>query len=276
MITSRGCPARCSFCSSSRFWGYRYRFRSPKNVLDEIEELITKWGIREIQFEDDNFTANKKRAKEIFKGIIERGYNVSFNMPNGIAVWTLDSEMIELMKEAGCYEVTLAFESGCQQVLDQIIHKPLNLEKAEEITKMIHKAGIHTNAFYIFGFPGETKEQMKETFRFARRVKTNMAYFFIANPLPGTELYERSKNEGLIPDNFNFENLTFTRYIYKPKYFEPREIERMAGREFLKYNFLSFFRNPWYLFKKSVIDLFFRRPRYSLGLLMRVYRRNLK
>ncbi len=276
MITSRGCPARCSFCSSSKYWGYRYRWRSPKNVLDEIGELVEKWGIREIQFEDDNFTANKKRAKEIFQGIIDRGYRISFNMPNGVAVWTLDSEMIGLMKRSGCYELTLAFESGCQEVLDQIIKKPLDLEKASEITRQIHRAGIHTNAFYIFGFPGETKEQIRETFRFARKVKTNMAYFFIANPLPGTELFERAKSEGLLPDDFNFENLTFTRYIYKPKYFPPRELERMAGREFVKYNLLSFFRNPWFLFRKAIVDLLLRRPRYTLGLLLRVYRRNLK
>lgn len=276
MITSRGCPARCNFCSSSKFWGYRYRWRSPENVLDEIGELIRKWGIKEIQFEDDNFTANKKRAKQIFQGIIDRGYQIAFNMPNGIAVWTLDEEMIGLMKRAGCYEVTLAFESGCQEVLDRIIKKPLDLQKAREITRRIHQAGIHTNAFYIFGFPGETREQIQETFQFARRIKTNMAYFFIANPLPGTELYQRAKAEDLLPDDFNFENLTFTKYIYKPKYFKPHELERMAGREFVKYNLLSIFRNPWYLFKKAILDLFFRRPRYTLGLLLRVYRRNLK
>jgi hypothetical protein len=103
-----------------------------------------------------------------------------------------------------------------------------------------------------------------------------MAYFFIANPLPGTELYARAQAEGLLPDDFNFENLTFTKYIYKPKYFQPHELERMAGREFVKYNIASFFRNPWFLFKKAVVDLLLRRPRYTLGLLMRVYRRNLK
>ena len=276
MITSRGCPAKCTFCSSSKFWGYKFRWRSAENVLDEIGEVVSKYGIKEIQFEDDNFTANKKRAKEIFKGIVERGYKISFNMPNGIAVWTMDEEMINLMKQAGCYEVTLAFESGCQEVLDNVIKKPLDLEKARETTRLIHKAGIRTNAFYIFGFPGESREQISETFKFARQVKTNMAYFFIANPLPGTELYEKARADGLLPDDFNFENLTFTKYIYKPKYFDPREIERMAGREFVKYNLVSFFRHPWVIFKKSIIDLFFRRPRYTLGLLARVYRRNIK
>jgi len=276
LITSRGCPARCIYCSSSRFWGHRFRARSPENVLDEIGELITRFGIRELQFEDDNITANKKRAKAIFQGIIDRGYRVSFNFPNGVALWTLDEELVELIQAAGCYEMTLAFESGSQYVLDHIIQKPLNLERARQITQLIHRKNIRTNAFFIFGFPGETREQVQETFRFAREMKTNMAYFFIANPLPGTELYRLAKEQGMLPDDFNFENLTFTRSVFKPGIFRPHELERMAGREFLKYNFVAFFRHPWTLFKKSVVDLFLRRPRYTLGLLIRVWKRNLR
>ena len=276
MITSRGCPAKCTFCSSSRFWGWKFRWRSAENVLDEISELIDKYGIQELQFEDDNFTANKKRAKDIFRGMIERGYQISFNMPNGIAVWTLDDEMIELMKAAGAYEVTLAYESGCQEVVDKLIKKPLDLEKARETTRKIRAAGIRTNAFYIFGFPGETLEQMRQTFKYAREVKTDTAFFFIANPLPGTELYQSARDQGLLPDDFNFENLTFTRYIYKSRNFDPAMIERMAGREFVKYSVFSFLRNPLTLFRKIFLDMIFRRPRYTLGLLQRVYRRSFK
>lgn len=107
-------------------------------------------------------------------------------------------------------------------------------------------------------------------------MKTNMAYFFIANPLPGTELYQLAKDQGMLPDDFNFENLTFTRSVFKPGVFRPNELERMAGREFLKYNLTAFLRHPWILFKKSVIDLFLRRPRYTLALLIRVWKRNLR
>lgn len=276
IITSRGCPARCSYCSSSRYWGYRFRARSPENVLDEIGELIERFNIRELQFEDDNFTANQKRAKAILQGILDRGYRVSFNFPNGVALWTLDEELVELMQAAGCYEMTLAFESGSQYVLDHIIHKPLNLARAQKITRLIHQKGIRTNAFYIFGFPGETREQIQQTFRFAREMKTHMAYFFIANPLPGTELYRQAQEQGLLPEDFNFENLTFTRSVFKPGRFRPRELERLAGREFVKYNVRAFFRHPWILFKKAILDLFFRRPRYTLGLLLRVWKRNLR
>jgi len=276
LITSRGCPARCIYCSSSRYWGHRFRARSPENVLDEIGELIERFSIRELQFEDDNFTANRKRAKAILQGILDRGYQVSFNFPNGVALWTLDEELVELMKAAGCYEMTLAFESGSQFVQDHIIKKPLNLERARRITRLIHQKKIRTNAFYIFGFPGETREQMQETFRFAREMKTHMAYFFIANPLPGTELHRLAQEQGILPDDFNFENLTFTRSVFKPGLFRPRELERLAGREFVKYNLLAFFRHPGILFKKAIVDLLLRRPRYTLGLLIRVWKRNLR
>jgi anaerobic magnesium-protoporphyrin IX monomethyl ester cyclase len=276
VITSRGCPARCSFCSSSRFWGYKFRARSPENVLDEIGELIDRWGIKEIQFEDDNITANKKRAKAIFRGIVERGYKIYFNLPNGVAIWTLDEELIDLMKDAGCYDLTLAFESGSQDVIDKIVKKPIKLDRALEMTELIRKKGIATNAFYIFGFPGETREQMRETFRFARKARTDMAYFFVANPLPGTELYQKAREMNLLPPEFNFENVSFTRSAFVNNEFKPGELERMAGREFIKYNIRSFLRHPWKLFKKAIVDLFIQRPRYTLGLLARVYQRNIR
>jgi anaerobic magnesium-protoporphyrin IX monomethyl ester cyclase len=275
LTSSRGCPAHCIYCSSTKFWGNRYRFRSPGNVLDEIGELIERWGIEEIQFEDDNFTASRDRAKAILQGIIDRGYQIKFNFPNGVALWTLDEELIDLMAAAGCYEMTLAFESGCQEVLSKIVKKPLNLEKARAITRYIRGKNFRTNAFYIFGFPGETLEQMRETFRFANEMKTDTAFFFVANPLPGTEMYEMARSRGMLRGDFNFEDLTFTRSAYHEGIFPHGMLEKMAGREFVKYNLRSFLRHPLTLFRKSVVDLVLKRPRYALGLLLRVIRRNL-
>lgn len=275
MITSRGCPAQCIYCSSTKFWGNRYRFRSPANVLDEMGTLINDYGINEIQFEDDNITANRKRAKEIFRGIIDRGYKIKLNFPNGVALWTLDEELVDLIIAAGAYEMTLAYESGCQEVLSQIVKKPLNLDKAREITRYIQKKGLRTNAFFIFGFPGETREQMRQTFKFANEMKTDFAYFFVANPLPGTEMYEMARERGMLRGDFDFENLTFTRSAYHEGIFPTGELERMAGREFVKYILRSFIRRPSVLVKKAVGDFLLKRPRYALGLFIRILRRNL-
>lgn len=276
IITSRGCPAKCVYCSSSAFWGRRYRFRSPKNVADEIGELIERWGIKELNFEDDNLTANRERAKKIFREIIDRGYKIRFNFPNGVALWTLDQELIDLMEKAGCYEMTLAYESGCQKVLRDIVKKPINLEQASEITAYIRKKKIRTDAFYIIGFPGETRDQIQETFRFARKMKTDLAYFFIANPLPGSEMYEMAKKAGMLKEDFNFENLSYSNSPYNEKFFKKGELEKLAGREFIKYSLLSFLRKPHILLKRFILDLLIKRPRYTLGILVRIWRRNFK
>lgn len=273
IVTSRGCPARCIYCSSTSFWGHHYRFRSPENVLNEMDELVNKWGIEEIQFEDDNMTANRSRAMSIFQGMIDRGYKLKFNFPNGIALWTLDEELVDLMVAAGCYEMSLPFESGCQDVLKTIVKKPVNLEKARRIAAYIKSRGIRTTGFYIIGFPGETKEQMLETFKFADDVKTDIGYFFVANPLPGTELYSIAHSNNMLRDDFTFENNTYTRSAYKETVFPKGELERMVSHQFVRYSIRSFLRRPGVILKIFFLDLLFKHPRKTLGLVARIFRR---
>jgi magnesium-protoporphyrin IX monomethyl ester (oxidative) cyclase len=275
MITSRGCYCRCTFCSSTRFWGGRWRARSAENVLDEIQDLVETWGIKEIQFEDDNITVDPVRTKAIFKGIIDRKLDIRFNFPNGVAAWTLDDETIDLMAEAGCYEIVLAFESGSQEVLDQIVHKPMRLDKGVLIARHIRHAGIRTLAFYIVGFPGETIEQIKRTFRFARMADTDMVYFFIANPLPGTALYSTVKERGWLKPDFNFEQVSFTRMLYDTPDWKSREVEALANREMMRYTLRSFFRHPTRLGRKFLADILLRRPDYLLDSVVRFFKRNL-
>jgi anaerobic magnesium-protoporphyrin IX monomethyl ester cyclase len=277
MITSRGCPARCIYCSSSRFWGNRYRLRSAENVLDEIGELVERWGIDEIQFEDDNMTAKRKRAEAIFRGIIEREYKIRFNFPNGVALWTLDEPLVDLMREAGCYQMTLAYESGSQEVLRNIVKKPTRLDHAARITEYIHARGIRTDAFFIIGFPGESREQIAETFRFADRMRTDIAQFFVANPLPGTELYELAASRGMLRDDFDFENLWYSRSAYRDSVSPSgRELEWMAARGFGRHALRSFGRKPGVFLKRLLLDLLLKRPGYTLSMINRIWRRNLR
>ena len=277
LITSRGCPARCIYCSSTRFWGNRYRFRSAKNVLDEIGELIERWGVREIQFEDDNMTADRKRAKAIFQGIIDRGYRIKFSFPNGLAIWTLDREIVDLMEAAGCFELTLAFESGSQEFVREVVKKPVDLEKGVAIAEYIRsKKKIRTNAFFIIGFPGETRQQIDQTLAFADRAKTDLAYFFVATPLPGTELYEIAKNRGLLREDFSFENVSYARSSYHEGVFPRGELEKKAARAFVRYNIRSFLRRPHIFFKRYIVDLLLKRPGYAFTILLRVWRRNIR
>ncbi len=253
IITSRGCPAKCIFCSSVNFWGNHYRSRSAENVLDEIELLVKEYKIKEIQFCDDNLIFDKERAKEIFQGIIDRGLKIFWNTPNGIALWRLDEELLELMKASGCYELTLAIESGDQEVLSKTIRKPLKLIRVESLTRSIQKLKIRTHSFFIIGFPGETKEQIRRTFSFARKLRLTSAWFFIANPLPGSKLYEICKQKGYLKDGFDFKTINYTKSNYETPEFTSRELENISTEETFIFNLSVLFRNPIFFIQRHLL-----------------------
>jgi len=250
ILTSRGCSAQCVFCASKNYWGKRYRMRTAENVLDEIEYVVKKYGSREIQFIDDNLTLDKRRAHKIFQGLIDRHINIHWNTPNGIAVWTLDEQMLELMKASGCYELTVAFESGDQEVINKIIKKPLDLEYAKKMVNKMKDLDIQVHSFFISGFPGETKKQIKRSFAFAKTMDLDSAWFFVANPTPGSELYEICKNEGYINDDFSFENIEYSLSHIKSKEFTPREMEKLIITQFNNYNLGQMIKHPIRFFKK--------------------------
>ncbi len=253
VITSRGCPAKCIFCSSANFWGNRYRARSAENVLDEIELLVKEYKIKEIQFCDDNLILDKKRAKEIFQGIIDRGLKIFWSTPNGITLWRLDEELLLLMKASGCYELDLAIESGDQEVLSKIIKKPLNLARVESLTRIIQRLKIRTHSFFIVGFPGETKEQIRRTFFFARKLKLTSAGFYIANPLPGSKLYEICKERGYLKEGFDFETINFNKSNYETPEFTSRDLEELRDKEYFIFNLGLLFRNPIFFIQRYLL-----------------------
>jgi radical SAM superfamily enzyme YgiQ (UPF0313 family) len=221
-----------------------------------MEFLVERYGIEEIQFEDDNLTQNKLRARRIFEGMIERGLNkkLVWNTPNGIALWALDSDLLRLAREAGCYQLTLAIESGNQEVLDNVIHKPLQLDKARDLAKTIKELGIDTNAFFIIGFPGETLDNMRDTFRLARELDLNSACFFIAQPLPGTRLYDISVRNGYLPADFKFEDATYSRGVISTPDWTAEQVQKLANTELLKYQLRANLKNPgriWRAFRND-------------------------
>ena len=158
LITSRGCPARCIFCSIHSVWGRRFRARSPENVLEEIRQIKEEYGIKELHFWDDNLTFKKDRAKSIFGMMIEENIDVVWTTPNGIAAYAIDDELVDLMKKSGCYRVYLAVESGDEYVLHKIIRKPLKLERVKPLTKKLMDVGLYADAFFVAGKP-DNKER---------------------------------------------------------------------------------------------------------------------
>ena len=270
LITSRGCPYRCTFCSSTNFWGNAYRTRSVENVLEEMEYLVTRLGVREFKFFDDNLTADKARAKKIFQGMVERKFHVTWNTPNGIHVVHLDDELLDLMKASGCYELTLAVESGDPDVLKNIIRKPTRLPEVEEAAKRIRKKGLGSYGFFIIGFPGETREQIQRTLDFSRKLDLDRISCFIANPLPGTEMYRICKEKGYIKDDYSFDSIDYFEGRFETPEWTREELHRLRRGWFWRYNLSLLVRHPVRFFSRYLP--FLARP----GLLLDIVRRRLR
>ncbi len=265
-ITSRGCPFHCRFCSSCHYWGRRIRFRSTENVLAEIEELISRYRVEELKFEDDNLMAKVAKAKEIFRGMIGRGYKLHWNMPTGVWISALDDdELLNLMKQSGCYEVILAFESGDQYVIDNIIKKPLDLKKAMEITGKVKDHGIDTHAFFVLGLPGETRANIEQTFRYARSLALDKAFFFLFNPLPGAELYQEAIDKGMF-DKEEVYRINYGLCGITTDEFNPALIQKMIARNHWYIAVRPLWRDP----KKFVFK--YLRRRTSIGTLKTAFR----
>lgn len=263
LLTSRGCKAKCVFCASTHFWGPKYRERSPENVLAEIELLVKEYGVKEISFLDDNLTYNKKRAMAIFQGMIDRKYDLVWSTPQGTAVYSMDEELLDKMKESGCYEVTFAVESGDQEVLKKIIKKPLNLDRIKGLVKHAKKAGMLVKGYFVLGLPGETKELMKKSIRFARKMGFNSAGIFIATPLPGTELYKICQEKGYLVPGFDFETINFGIGNIQTPDFTPKDVETIVSRGTLSVNLSLIYKNPFKFIKKYGL-MFITSPKGTL------------
>ena len=194
IITSRGCPYDCSFCSVTRSWGKKYRYRSPKNVVDELEVLNKKYEMTFISFRDSVATLHKKRLIEICKEIIDRKLNITWNC--NAAPHEVNEDLLKWMKKAGCKTIMYGLESGNEEILSQIKFNTRDvIKRAIDLT---HKTGITPHGYFVFGLPGETNETMRETINFAKSLKLHQAGFTSAIPFPGTNLWDYSTGNDLI------------------------------------------------------------------------------
>jgi anaerobic magnesium-protoporphyrin IX monomethyl ester cyclase len=195
IATSRGCPYQCGFCAAQTVWTRKIRTRKPVRVVAELKECVEKFGIRSFNFTDEFFTADKNRVLEICRLICEQKLNVAWIC--SARAQHLDRETLEAMREAGCREISYGIESGNQDILKRI-DKSLDLDEAIRVVELTKKVGIMTHASYILGYIGETEDTIKDTIRFAMKLNTEIAAFFIASPLPGTPLYREAREKGYL------------------------------------------------------------------------------
>jgi magnesium-protoporphyrin IX monomethyl ester (oxidative) cyclase len=233
MITSRGCPHECIFCSNHIVMGRKWRGRSPENVVEEIEQLVKTYSIKQIDFFDDNMTLIKKRVMKICDQIIERNLDIEWYVPTGVRVDTLDEELLRKMKSSGCKGIRFAPESGVQRVVTEVIKKNLDLKDVEKAVVLAKKVGIKTGIFFILGLIGETKEDMKETIKYAYKLRKLGAanfHFSIATPLYGTELYEQAKRGGFLKEDFSDEALARAEPLIETSDFTTDEVRELCIR----------------------------------------------
>ncbi|MCW4047746.1 MAG: B12-binding domain-containing radical SAM protein [Candidatus Bathyarchaeota archaeon] len=255
MITSRGCPFNCNFCSVHLHMGKMFRAHSPEYVIGHIEYVIGKYRVKTIFFEDDNLTLDRKRFETICDKIIERGIRFKWETPNGIRADHLTRELLLKMKRSGCQSIIFAIESGDQYVLDNIIQKSLKLEDAVKVAKTCREIGLPASAFYIIGFPGEKRVNMMKTVNLALRLKREYdlgMLLHVATPLYGTRLYEECRDKGFIRENLTSRDFATVRQTHgmpliRTDDFTPAEVKEIAIQAFKAYKRLSlinYIKNP--------------------------------
>jgi radical SAM superfamily enzyme YgiQ (UPF0313 family) len=258
LMTSRGCPYNCIFCSSSLQFGKIWRGHSTERVMTELRRLVFDYGIHEIEFLDDTFTLNMKRAVEIARNI--KAENLDIKWSGSARVNLFNEEIAKAMKDSGAHTIYFGIESGNQNTLD-FIGKGIKLQQAVDSVRKGNEAGLHTLGSFIIGFPDDTVYEVKNTIKFSKKVKVKIAQFTIATPYPGTRLWQLAKSKNLIK-TANWSKYTTLNPVMSLKNFNDKQILGWLGKAYA-----YFYLRPTYLLNDLLRDhgFIFKRiiPYYS-------------
>ncbi|MCD6483519.1 MAG: cobalamin-dependent protein [Candidatus Odinarchaeota archaeon] len=254
IITSRGCPFQCIFCSSSLQFGKKYRAHSAERVLREIKILYDEYRIREIEFLDDTFTLNRKRARKIADMIINEGFDLSWSVSSRVD--TFDKMTGERMHKAGAHTIYFGLESGTQKILDYI-GKRITLHQSRDAVRMAKKIGLQTLGSFIIGFPQETKEDIKKTINFAKHVGVDYAQFTVATPFPGTKLWYEALAKNLLLTK-DWRKYTAINVVMKSYHLSPKQILKLLRNAYISfylrfgYILTDIIKHKGLLFRKAI------------------------
>ena len=210
IISARGCPNNCIFCDTSVF-GSKVRFHSSEYVLNMIELLVKRFGIKEIIFEDDQFLLKKERVAKICEGLVRTRLSVSWCC-SGRVNTVNDLELLKLMKRSGCWQISYGIESASQDILD-FARKDITVEQINNAVRLTDEAGILSKGYFIFGLPHETERTMENTIRFAKQLPLNDISVFMLTPFPGSKLYEIAGHYGAMEKDFQKMNILDVVYV---------------------------------------------------------------
>lgn len=245
MITTRGCPMQCSFCSSAAMHGKKIRERSVENIVDEIEYLKTNYDIDTIAFMDDTFTLKKRKVMAICDEILKRNIEIMWGCTSRVD--TLDEKLLKKMKEAGCITIFIGVESADQQQLDNMC-KNTTIAKIENAFKIARKLKIRTIASVALGMPGDTKEIMNKTVKFVHKLKPNYAIYSLATPYPGTRFYKEAFEKNLIKIK------DWSKYTLITPILETIDCSLNDMRKIQAKAFMKFYLRPHYIIRQFLQD----------------------
>jgi len=235
VMTSRGCPHRCCFCSSHKVHGREMRFFSLKRVTEDFCKLKNEYKAETFVFQDDHFMADKKRSLKILNLIKELRVTAIFQ--NGIALYTLERDVLEAFKSAGINQIVLAVESGSNNVLKKIMHKPLDLNIVKRVSNDCRELGIYTDINIMIGLPGETKNDIEDTRLFLKSMHANWFRIMVATPLVGSELLDICIKNNYVKDGYI--DCNFKKAVISTPDFTAKWIQEKAYTLNLELNFIS-------------------------------------
>jgi len=255
LMTSRGCPFRCTYCHSIQ--GKRFRAHSTAYVINMLQHLIWNYGIRHFEFIDDIFNWDRSRLQKIMTEIINNKLEIRFSFPNALRGDRLEPEQIRLMAEAGLEFTAIAVESANPERQKQM-RKFLDIGHVGRTIENLANRRVFTCGFFMLGFPGETKDEMKNTIDFALKSRLHLAYFLTVTPFQGTEIHKQAMNAQLVADG---------KQIYGEQYVDQiLNLSAVSDTEFFwlkKIAYFRFYANPRRVFRilmdiPSKMSLFIR------------------
>lgn len=233
MIISRGgCPYTCSFCGN--LMKERYRRIETEKIVDQIQYLINTYGVQLIEFVDETFTLNRNRTKDLCNEIIRRGINIRWICLTRVD--NVDEELLMLMKKSGCYKIRFGVESGNEEVRFRA-HKKISNKEYEDTLALCKKIGIKTLCFYVYGFPGETEQQMMQTLDYSFKLPSNTNTYSRMEPIPNSEVFDIAIKEGKIHPNIWRDYMLgkTENPIYYPDNVRPEFMNKIYKKSYIKY-----------------------------------------
>lgn len=231
MLTSRGCPGRCTFCNKTL--GTSMVFRSAKSLIEEIKMLQKEYGIKQIMFYDDTFTTYKDNVRKFCQMLLENKMDISWCCFSRVDF--IDLDLLKLMKKSGCHQIMYGIESGNQDVLNSI-NKNIDMNLVKKIVQLTKQAKIDVRGAFMIGNPIETKETVLETLRFAIELNPEIAIFNITTPYPGTQMFDEAKSHDLIM-TYDWDDYDLSKPVMKLPHITQDEISNLYHYCYKKYYF---------------------------------------